>query len=179
MNNPSPVWSQYRDFKHTHQYQLNAAMIQTMADQDLKHFLTITVKKGNTLINEQKFIHLLNLLFKFTNTKLFRRAFTKRHEESLDGFVAIEHQRSGQPHAHILLTNDLPQEQILDAVLAGAEKVRLHPNSNIRPFHQNGIDIRPVEDGDLDRVKVAQYVTKEDRSIGFLGLNGVEHVDSI
>jgi hypothetical protein len=136
--------------------QLSTAWIDFTHNNEPRYLITITFKDGAFEINGRKVkydisdrraVKLLKKLMHFVNCSLFRRRYA-RGEEFLEGFVAIEYQQNGNPHFHMLITNDIPIDRLEAIFKKHLGKIVLDPNytlsSQYHPLSELGFDITDV-----------------------------------
>ena len=112
-----------------------------------------------TLLKPEQALRIANELLLRMHQRLFRR----RKGEQLSGIGCIESQRSGMPHIHLLIANDIEAARIKEI----ADRVICSARSHGKPFFlvdEDSVDVRDV----FDSGGAGRYISKlyEHRAAG-------------
>jgi len=145
-------------------------------DEKVRYFVTITERESrftrNSEAQKQATIRKFNELLYFVNSTLFRKRF-ERGEEFLDGFFVVETQKSGHPHVHCLIKNDLPFEKIRDAFCKQLDP-KLRGKEKFKSLSMEGFDLQEVEQTDESYERLTQYLLKENTEYSPMGPDGFQ-----
>ena len=112
---------------------------------------SLSSKSTKPTIPPETAIRLANSILKRVHQRLYR----KKDSNPFNGFGCLEFQKTGQPHLHLLLTNDIDTARFMEAFKNVIKSARRHG----KPFpllDSNSLDVQSVHDA----AGVSEYVTK-------------------